>query len=233
MKADPLNDHRTELPLRPVRTTALVAVAALALAAVAWVVRAVWHIRLAVAGMPASGPMDQGGGRHRLPTALEDGYHIVDALGSAVMLLCAAAFLFWLGRVRDNARALSGERLRYSGIWVYAGWIVPIMNLWVPRGIIVDVHRASAPGERLPGVVNWWWGLWLAGMAGGVGLIYPYDEDDVIVRAYTDVWQLLLVDAAVIGAAVAGVLVVRALTAAQRARADEALRHDDAPVATP
>lgn len=220
MKVDPPNGHKNQLPLRPVRGTARVAVAALALTAVAWVVRAVWHVRLAVAGMPASGPMDQGGGRHRLPTGLEDGYHIVDTLGSGITVLCAAMFLNWLWRVRDNARAFSGERPRYSGIWVYVGWVVPVMNLWVPRGIVVDVHRASAPGERLPDVVNWWWGLWLAGLAGGVGLIYADDTDDVIVRAYTHVWQLLAADAAVIGAAVAAALVVRALTQTQQDRLD-------------
>ncbi|MEW2401675.1 DUF4328 domain-containing protein [Streptomyces sp. NPDC046862] len=220
MKVDPPNDREPERPLRPVRGSAHVAVAALALAAVAWVVRAVWHIRLAVAGMPASGPLDQGGGQHRLPTSLEDGYHIVDGLGSAVTLLCAITFISWIWQVRDNARAFSGERPRYSWIWVYAGWVVPIMNLWVPRGLLVDVHRASAPGERLPSVVNWWWGLWLAGMVGGVGLIYADDTDDVIGRAYADVWQLLLADAAVIGAAVAAILVVRSLTKTQQERLD-------------
>src|ERR1044072_4029812 len=140
MKVDSLNDRRSELPLRPVRGTARVAVAALALAAVARMARAPWHIRLAVAGMPASGPMDQGEGRHRLPTALEDGYHVVDALGSGITVLCAAAFLSWLWQVRDNARAFSGERPRYMWPWMYLGWIVPIMNLWVPRGIVVDIY---------------------------------------------------------------------------------------------
>lgn len=45
--------------LRPVRSPARCAVAALALAAPAWAVRAVWHIRLARTGQPASGPPDQ------------------------------------------------------------------------------------------------------------------------------------------------------------------------------
>ncbi|MBA2807686.1 DUF4328 domain-containing protein [Streptomyces sp. KM273126] len=227
-KDDPVNGNTTHPPLRPVRGTARVAVVALALAAVAWAARAVWHIRLSVAGMPAAGPMDQGGGQHRPPTALEDGYHIVSSVGDAVTVLCAAMFLNWLWRVRDNARAFSGERPRYIWPWMYLGWIVPIMNLWVPRGIVVDIHRASAPGERLPGVVNWWWGLWLAGMLGGAGLIYADDTDDVIVRAYTDVGLLLAADAAVIGAAVACALVVRTLTTVQQDRLDRTARDESA-----
>ncbi|MFI6933751.1 DUF4328 domain-containing protein [Streptomyces sp. NPDC050287] len=204
--------------LRPVRWDARCAVAGLALAGVAWLVRAAWEIRLAMAGQPASGPPDQGGGRHRPPTSLEDGYHIVNALSGGVAVLCALLFLSWLWRVRDNARALSGERPRHSWIWMYLGWVLPLANLWIPRGLVVDIHRRSAPGKPLPSSVNWWWGLWLIGMLSGVGLLSADDTDELIVRAYTDVWMLLASDAAIVGAAVAAVLVVRAVTAAQLER---------------
>ena len=215
-----MNDHMARPALTPVRGSARVAVAALALAGAAWAARAVWQLRLAATGLPASGPPDQGEGRHRPLTALEDGYHLVSSLGDGATALCAIAFLAWLWRVRDNARVLSGQRPRYAGPWVYAGWIVPVANLWIPRGIVADIHRASAPGARLPRAVNWWWGLWLAGMLSGVGLMYADSTDEVIVRAYTDVHLLLAADAAVVGAAVACVLVVRALTAAQEAGMD-------------
>jgi hypothetical protein len=52
-------------------------------------------------------------------------------------------------------------------------------------------------------------------------------EGEVIARAYTDIWQLLLSDAA----AVAGVFVVRAVTAAQTGRIAGAVRHDTVPAA--
>lgn len=196
--------------------------AALVLAGAAWVARALWHVRLAAAGVPASGLPDQGDGRHRPPTALEDAYHVVSALGDMVTVLCAITFLIWLSRVRDNARALSGQPPRYAWPWVYAGWIVPIANLWVPRGIVADIHRASAPGERLPRSVNWWWGLWLAGMLSGVGLMYANSTDQVIARAYENVQLLLVADAAVVGAAAAAIFVVRSLTEAQQQRGNDA-----------
>ncbi|MFF3335217.1 DUF4328 domain-containing protein [Streptomyces sp. NPDC002888] len=93
-------------------------------------------------------------------------------------------------RLRYNALALSGEPPRCAWPWVYAGWIVPVSNPWVPRGIVAHIHPASAPGERLPPAVNWWWGLWLAGTLSGVGLMYTGSADNVIPRAYQDV-QLL------------------------------------------
>ncbi|MFD7992598.1 DUF4328 domain-containing protein [Streptomyces mexicanus] len=211
-----MSDHTVPPALRPVRTVACCAVVGLVLAGAAWVARAVWQIRLAASGQPPSGPPDRGDGGHRSLTALENSYHVVSSLGDAVTALCAITFLAWLWRVRDNARTLSGRRPRHAWPWMYAGWIVPVANLWIPRGIVADIHRASAPGERLPRAVNWWWGLWLAGMLSGTGLMYTGTTDAVIARAYTDVLPLLVADAAVVGAAVAAVFVVRALTAAQR-----------------
>ncbi|MDQ0788184.1 hypothetical protein QFZ63_003939 [Streptomyces sp. B3I7] len=212
-----MNEESTRTPaLRPTRGAAHCAVAALALAGAAWTARAGWQIRLGAAGMPDSGPPDQGGGSHRPLTSLEDGYHLVTTVGDAAAVLCAVAFLSWLWAVRDNARALSGEPPRYSWVWVYLGWVLPVANLWIPRGILADIHRRSAPGERLPRAVNWWWGLWLAGTLTGTGLMYTVSTDKVVERAYDNPAPLLAADAAVVGAAVAGILVVRALTAAQR-----------------
>jgi hypothetical protein len=101
---------------------------------------------------------------------------------------------------------------------------VPVANLWIPRGIVADIHERSAPGRKLPVVVNVWWALWLAGMVTGVGLMYDGDTDDVIARAYHGVTTLLVADLAVVGAAVAAILMVRALTAVQLVHIDARLR---------
>ncbi|MDO0930931.1 DUF4328 domain-containing protein [Streptomyces sp. DG2A-72] len=213
-----MKDQIARSALRPVRGTALCAVAALVLVGMAWTARAVWQIRLATAGQPSSGPPDQGDGQHRPLTGLEDAYHIVSSLGDAATVVCAIAFITWLWRVRDNAYALSAQRPRYSSPWVYLGWIIPIANLWIPRALVADIHRTGAPEQPLPRVVNWWWALWLVGMVSGVGLMYTDSTDEVIARAYSDVGLLLAADAAMVGAAVAGALMVRALTSAQEDR---------------
>ncbi|MEU0167482.1 DUF4328 domain-containing protein [Streptomyces iakyrus] len=202
--------------LRPVRGAARCAVAALALAGAAWVARAVWHVRLATAGQPASGPPDQGGGVHRPLNSLEDSYHLVASVGSAVTAVCVIVFLLWLDRMRDNAKALSGTDPRYGYRWIWVGWIVPVVNLWIPRGIVADVHRSVFPERRLPAVVNWWWGLWLAGLAGGVGIIYSDDTDEVIARAYSGILPLLAADLVIVAAAGAAALMVHTLTTAQQ-----------------
>ncbi|WP_326666591.1 DUF4328 domain-containing protein [Streptomyces canus] len=219
-----MSENTVRPAVRSARGSARLAVAGLGLAGAAYALRAVWDIRLAVAGEPASGPPNQGEGRHRPLNALEDSYHLVSTAGSLLTLVCAALFIGWLGRMRDNARALSGERPRYSGIWVYAAWFVPIVNLWFPRGIVADIHHKSAPDRKLPVVVNVWWALWLVGMVTGLGLMYDGDTDDLIARAYNGVTTLLVADLAVVGAAVAGILMVRALTAVQHVYIDDQLR---------
>ncbi|MFF9085866.1 DUF4328 domain-containing protein [Streptomyces sp. NPDC014991] len=219
--------------LRFVRTTGRLAAGGLLLAGAAWAARAVWEVRLALAGEPASGPPDQGGGVHRPLTSLEDSYHLVTSLGGGAVILCALLFLSWLARVRDNARALSGEEARYSGIWLCLGWIVPVVNLWFPRGIVADAFRRTAPGRRLPVSVEVWWGLWLIGMLSGVGLLYEDSTDEIIARAYAGVWPLLASDAAVVGAAVAGALAVRTVTAVQTERMRAVERASAAPAGAP
>ena len=173
-----MSDHITTPPpasppaLRPVRTPARLTAVALGLAGAAWALRAVWEIRLDVTGEPASGPPDQGGGEHRPLTSLENAYHLISSAGGITAAICAVLFIVWLDNVRDNARELSGRRPRYSGFWLYAGWLIPLGNLWIPRRIVADAHQDSAPGERLPRSLNVWWALWLLGMFGGGGLMY-------------------------------------------------------------
>ncbi|WP_428986005.1 DUF4328 domain-containing protein [Streptomyces pyxinicus] len=203
--------------LRPVRVAGQAAVGGLLLAGLGWTLRAAWEIRLALAGEPASGPPDQGNGVHRPLDGLENAYHVVTSVANLAALVCAVSFLSWLVRVRDNARTLSGRPPRYAGVWVYLGWIVPVVNFWFPRGLVADAFRASAPGRKVPFTVNLWWGLWLAGTLSGVGLVYKDSTDEVIARAYDEVWPLLASDAALVGAAVAGAFVVRAVTRAQTA----------------
>jgi hypothetical protein len=218
------------LEYRPVQVTGRLAVGGLLLGGLAWVARGVWEARLALAGEPASGPPDQGDGVHRPLNGLENSYHFVTALGGGAVVVCALLFISWLLRLRDNARALSGEAPKYAGIWLYLGWIVPFVNLWFPRGIIADAYRRSVPGRRLPVSVDVWWGLWLIGMLSGVGIVSRDSTDEIIARAYTGVWPLLASDAAVVGAAVAGAFAVRAVTAAQ---VERVRRSREAPAGTP
>ena len=67
----------------------------------------------------------------------------------------------WLYRVRTDAdiRHPEATHARRKG-WAWAGWLVPVVNLWFPFQIVRDVlkaFRASAPTALL----GWWWALYL------------------------------------------------------------------------
>ena len=81
-----------------------------------------------------------------------------------VMTVAAVLFLVWFTRCRRNAQLLSPEPLPGSAPWAVFSWLVPVVNLWVPRGLVLDVHRASGSGtaEGRDGVlVNVWWAAWV------------------------------------------------------------------------
>ncbi|WP_422961268.1 hypothetical protein [Streptomyces spinosirectus] len=59
--------------------------------------------------------------------------------------------------------------------------------------------------------------------------MYADDADDIIARAYDNPWMLLASDAAVIGAAVAGTFVVRAVTAVQQRHIDGDVPYGESP----
>ena len=81
------------------------------------------------------------------------------------MTAAAVLFLVWLGRCRRNAEILSPGTAAVSGVWAVFAWLIPVVNLWVPRTFVVKVQRASASGaEKGPktGLVNTWWGFLVA-----------------------------------------------------------------------
>lgn len=80
-----------------------------------------------------------------------------------LMLVAIVLFLVWFSRCRRNAQLLSPGPLPGSAAWAVFAWLIPVFNLWVPRGLVLDVHRASGPGatgksDRV--LVNVWWAAW-------------------------------------------------------------------------
>ncbi|GHI01895.1 DUF4328 domain-containing protein [Streptomyces cellostaticus] len=129
-----------------------------------------------------------------------------------VMTVAAVLFLVWFSRCRRNAQLLSPEPLPGSAPWAVASWLVPVVNLWVPRGLVLDLHRASGPGaaEGRDGVlVNVWWAAWV-GRA-------------VLVTAGTQLGQgtslvlLLVAEALNLAAGALAIAVIQRVTAQQAA----------------
>ncbi|MEU4097035.1 DUF4328 domain-containing protein [Streptomyces sp. NPDC026673] len=80
------------------------------------------------------------------------------------MMLAIVLFLVWLARARHNARALTPQASLPSRGWTIGVWFVPLVNLFAPRQVLLDIGRASSVSwqeTRDKTVVNLWWAAWL------------------------------------------------------------------------
>ncbi|MFD8530316.1 DUF4328 domain-containing protein [Streptosporangium canum] len=163
-------------PLRPLREFAVVAVTALGAAALAEVV---WV--LAGPGLTSVlDRMSEGPSLRSVEGLLPAVTFLVRTLGTSVAVVwlfliravAAIAFLVWLFRARVNAESLTPVPHRWFRILIVLGWILPVVNWWIPKQIVDDVWASSRPGgvrgehigrEAHSELIWSWWVLWLLG----------------------------------------------------------------------
>jgi hypothetical protein len=99
----------------------------------------------------------------------------VGLLGVVVIPLFIVGAL-WLYRAQSNARAIAPHQVRRARAWSWFGWITPIATWFVPKQIVDDSWRVTAPPEAGPQSparrrsTALWWGLWVTfGIFSGAG----------------------------------------------------------------
>ncbi|GHE44346.1 hypothetical protein GCM10017673_53190 [Streptosporangium violaceochromogenes] len=150
-------------PLRPVRGMAvavLVTLGVAVLAQVVWLLAEPAFFAKLIAIAEESGT--------------EGAFALVALVPFAVLLpaqfVAAVAFVLWLIRVRLNAESLSRVPHRWSKIFIVLGWLLPVVNWWIPKQIVDDVWVFSWPDgtgggptvRRGRSPLIWaWWMSWL------------------------------------------------------------------------
>jgi hypothetical protein len=149
-------------------------------------------------------------------------------LQTAGALAAAVPFIVWTRRSYRNLAPLGTRFLRFKPGWAVGGWFVPFLSLARPKAIVNDVWRASDPelppdlprppeGVKVPGVVNWWWAMFLAGW-----WLYPGEvakgPPPTPAEVASDVQRILIADAILVVAGVLAILVVRNLSLRQEQR---------------
>ncbi|MFI8240221.1 DUF4328 domain-containing protein [Streptomyces sp. NPDC085866] len=129
-----------------------------------------------------------------------------------VYLMTAAVVLFlvWFARCRRNAELLSPGTVRGSAVWAVLAWLIPVVNLWVPRGLLLDVQRArgpGTPGRRDRVLVNAWWATWV-----GHALVVPVGTR---LGQGTSLVLLLVAEALHLAAGALAIAVIQRITARQ------------------
>jgi hypothetical protein len=144
-----------------------------------------------------------------------------------ITLAAIVVFIGWLYRARLNAERFTypGEH-RYSRVWVWLGWFVPVVNLWFPKLVVDDIWRASDP--RLQGVplrqrptplaTTRWWTAYLLMWFFDFSYFRVYQNGQLTTGSFL-IAALLTTLCAVVGivAAVLAVRVVQRISAFQTA----------------
>jgi len=89
--------------------------------------------------------------------AAADSFAVSTSMPDFLLLLAAGVvFVVWMSRARHNSEVLYGKAgHRRESVWVFWGWVVPVVSFWFPYQVLKDVYR---PSTRLSGgVVGWWW----------------------------------------------------------------------------
>lgn len=155
--------------------------------------------------------------------------HAASALSNAALacaVLTIIAYLMWFYRARTNVEHYEPRFQRRSVGWALGGWL-PVVTFWVPYQVTTDILldsrqslRSQPDGRRRSfGVVQAWWVAWLARYAFYVAERFGPSHTP---RQFENL-KLIEMGGALttIVAGVLAVLVVGAITDAQRARRAE------------
>ncbi|MBT2507241.1 DUF4328 domain-containing protein [Streptomyces sp. ISL-98] len=144
-----------------------------------------------------------------------------------VLVATAAVFLVWFFRVRRNADVFAPDLQRRGRGWAIGTWFIPVANLWMPRGIAVDVWAASRrdpygleTAKREPKLVlDLWWTAWVASLLYGRFANKRYEKAEAPADIRDALDLLIVADLLDIAAAVLAIFFVRALTRMQHLKA--------------
>ncbi|MFF8992864.1 DUF4328 domain-containing protein [Streptomyces sp. NPDC014983] len=147
-------------------------------------------------------------------------YNAAGVTQGATLVATMVVYLCWLWRARLNAEVFEPYGHRMKRGWVIAGWFVPIVNLWFPRRVVLDVWTASVPpGARVrTTAVNAWWTLWVIGLLVGRAASRQYDAAHTPDEIGDAARLMLFSDALDAAAAMLAIVVVLHLTRMQRHR---------------
>ncbi|KPI25534.1 protein of unknown function DUF4328 [Actinobacteria bacterium OV320] len=143
---------------------------------------------------------------------------------SAALVACVIVFLCWFHRVRVNAEVFRPDGHSKSRGWAVGAWFTPIVNLWYPRRIALDIWDASSPGTpwhrpRPHGLVNAWWTLWIISLVADRAGFQSYRKAGTAAEIYDALIQVISADLVDIVAAALAIAFVLRLTGMQNEKA--------------
>ena len=87
------------------------------------------------------------------------------------MLAVGLAIVYWLKTSYRHVREVIGATGFKQEGWVFWGWVIPVLNLFKPYQVIMELYRAGGTKYHTPegwkdslgsGVILFWWIVWVA-----------------------------------------------------------------------
>jgi hypothetical protein len=89
------------------------------------------------------------------PSQISTTYDLMSTFTSAAMIGTWIISGYWLKQATELA-ITNGRTPKHSPRWALWSWIVPVVSLWFPRRMILDVMPASSDIVK-PNEINTWW----------------------------------------------------------------------------
>jgi hypothetical protein len=88
----------------------------------------------------------------------------------------------WLKKLHIAATAANPTAMRLKRPWVFWSWIVPVVSLWFPKGIVEDLLKANGSDEAKSLIGKdtlTWWLTWVGfALVNNVGIVSAFDAPD-------------------------------------------------------
>ncbi|MET9627542.1 DUF4328 domain-containing protein [Lentzea sp. NPDC006480] len=87
-------------------------------------------------------------------------------------VVAGVVFISWMSQARLNSDVITSKHQhRYTNMWVFVGWIIPLANLFIPYAVMQDIWRGSDRSQPMTalrerpfsGLVRAWWATFIAG----------------------------------------------------------------------
>lgn len=184
------------------------------------------------AGFRLQAALDAGGGFVTdSPQEVEAAASLYETSGryqAIVYLPAAIVFIVWFFRMRRNTGLLAPDRFRNGPGWAVGAWLIPLVNLWMPYRVALDMWGAATPlpseGERYRAPiwpVNLWWGLFVFSVLFNRYAETKYTNAEHPTAVKDAVLQYMAADLLHVVAAAAAVYFAIRLTTMQRLKAVE------------
>jgi hypothetical protein len=104
-----------------------------------------------------------------------------------IFILCIVFFIKWFRRAYYNLHQLRWHNARYTEGWAAGSWFIPIISLWWPYQIMMDIWKGTqnALKERLgepqsAAIVGWWWTFYLiSSIFGNISAKFGWNAEEL------------------------------------------------------